>query len=72
VELLSALTTTQGRHFQEIGLLVAGVGAVVLIVAAALGLQQYSVRAERGTMIAAGVLLVVGIFLQVFGVHRGF
>jgi hypothetical protein len=69
--ILLTLTNVQSRHFQEIGLIVAALGGVALVVAAALGLRDASREVERGVVIAAGALLVVGFLLQGYGVHRG-
>jgi hypothetical protein len=61
----------QSRHLQEIGLLVAALGGVALVVAAALALGSARREVERGIVIAAGALLVVGFLVQAYGVHRG-
>jgi drug/metabolite transporter (DMT)-like permease len=67
--LLLTVSAAQKHHFQEIGLVLAVVGALVIVLAGVLGLRPRSRLAEHTTMIIAGVLLAVGMALQLYGVH---
>jgi hypothetical protein len=66
-----AVTVAQKRHMQEVGLIVGGVGAAVLVVAGVLGLMSMSRVVERSTVVIAGVLLTVGFIVQLLAIHGG-
>lgn len=63
--------SANSRHMQEIGYLISGIGAIVLIVAGGLGLSVGRERAERYAVIVAGLLLGVGFLLGLLGLHNG-
>jgi len=50
---------------------VAAVGGVALVVGAVLGIMEYGRRSELGFVVAAGVLLAVGMVIAIVGVHSG-
>lgn len=60
-----------GRRLQEIGFIVAGLGAIALIVVGGLGLSGGREQAERYAIIVAGLLLGVGFLLGLLGLHTG-
>jgi hypothetical protein len=64
-----AVTATQKRDMQEVGLGLAFLGALAVIISGALGVRSASRTAERSLMIVAGVLLAVGFALQLFALH---
>lgn len=69
-------TSATGRHLQYAGLIVAGLGAIALIVAGALGAQSLSRRSgvrmqEMITVMIAGLLLGVGFLIDIIGLHHG-
>jgi|HubBroStandDraft_1064217.scaffolds.fasta_scaffold277362_2 hypothetical protein len=63
------VSAAQKHHFQEFGLVVAAIGALVIVLAGVLGLRPRSRVAEHTAMIIAGALLAVGMALQLYGVH---
>ena len=71
MNLVLAVTAAQRRHMQEIGLVIAVVGALAVIVSGAFGLRSMSRMAERSTMIVAGVFLTVGFVVQLLALHSG-
>lgn len=64
-----ATTAAQKRHMQEIGLLIAGIGALALILSAVFGLLSMTRSTERGTMVVAGLLLGAGFLVQLLALH---
>ena len=66
---LATAAAANKRHMQEIGLIIAMVGALAIILSGAFGLRSMSRMIERSTMIVAGVLLGVGFVLQLYGLH---
>ena len=64
-----ATTAAQKRHLQEIGLIIAMVGALAVFLSGAFGLRSMSRAVERSTMMVAGVLLGVGFVIQLFALH---
>jgi hypothetical protein len=69
MHLIMAVTVAHKRHVQEIGLLIACVGAVAVVLSGAFGLRSMSRLAERSMMIVAGVLLGAGFGVQLLGIH---
>ncbi len=49
----------------------AAVGGVALVVAAVLGMMEFSRRSELGFVVLSGVLLAAGLVLAAVGVHGG-
>jgi len=68
---LLATTVAQKRHLQEIGLVVAIVGAGVVILAGFFGLRSFSRLTERSTLILGGLLLAIGFVIQLLSIHSG-
>jgi len=66
-----AAATTQRRHMQEIGFLIAAAGGVAVVLSGVFGLRSMSRMTERSTMVVAGVLLTVGLVMQFFALHSG-
>jgi hypothetical protein len=58
------------RHTQEIGVIIALVGGLVLVVSGLLGLFNAERWVERLATIAAGVLLAVGMLVLLLGLHH--
>lgn len=54
---------------QEIGLVVAGVGALAVLLSGLFGLRSMSRALERSTMAVAGVLLGAGFVIQFLAIH---
>jgi hypothetical protein len=69
MHLLLAVTAAQKHHLQEIGLVIAVVGALAVVLSGALGLRPRSRTAERSAMIVGGLLLAVGLGIQLFALH---
>jgi drug/metabolite transporter (DMT)-like permease len=67
--LILAVTASQKRDMQEIGLGLAFLGALAVVLSGALGLRSASRTAERSTMIVAGIFLAVGFAVQLFALH---
>lgn len=65
-----AANATTARHLQEIGAIIAGVGALALLIAGILGFMEFERRTERLAVIIAGVLLGIGFLLQLLGLHK--
>jgi hypothetical protein len=64
-----AVTATQKRDMQEVGLGLAFLGALAVLLSGALGLRSASRGAERSMMVVAGVLLAVGFAVQLVALH---
>jgi hypothetical protein len=64
-----AATAAQKRHMQEIGLVIAAIGGVVVVLSGIFGLRSMSRLVERSTMIVAGVLLAAGFAVQLLALH---
>lgn len=64
-----AVTATQKRDMQEIGLGIVFLGALAVLLSGALGLRSASRVAERSVMMVAGILLAVGFVIQLLAVH---
>lgn len=58
------------RHTQEIGVLIAMVGGVILIVSGVLGMLNFERRTERLATVLAGLLVTVGMLVLFFGLHK--
>jgi hypothetical protein len=68
--LLLGLTITGKRRVSEIGFLLAGLGAVLVIFQGLMLRSNPSARESRGTVTAAaGVLLGAGFLLQLISLH---
>jgi hypothetical protein len=66
----AAAKTASNRHTQEIGVLIALVGGLVLVLSGVLGLFNAERWVERSATILAGVLLAVGMIVLFFGLHH--
>jgi hypothetical protein len=69
MHLFLVVTAAQKRHLQEIGILIAGIGAVAVFLSGLFGLRSMSRVVERATMMVAGVLLTVGFIIELYGLH---
>jgi hypothetical protein len=69
MDIVLATAAANKRHMQEIGLVIAMVGGLVVLLSAAFGLRSMSRLIERSTMMAAGALLAVGFILQLLALH---
>jgi uncharacterized YccA/Bax inhibitor family protein len=69
MDLVLAVTAAQKRHLQEIGLVIAAVGALAVVLSGVFGLRSMSRVVERSTMILGGVLLGVGFIVQLLALH---
>jgi hypothetical protein len=68
---LLAMSKSQARHLQEIGFLIGAIGGLFLVIAAVLGLMEFSRRSELGLVLVSGILLIVGFVLALIGIHGG-
>jgi uncharacterized membrane protein len=70
-----AISVHTAHRLQEVGILIAGLGAICLIIVGVLGqrrvtsLASVSPMAEYVMMIVAGVLLGIGFLIELIGVH---
>ena len=71
MDIVFATAAAQKRHMQEIGLIIAMVGALAVLLSGAFGLRSMSRTVERSTMMVAGILLGVGFLIQLLGLHSG-
>ena len=69
MNILLVVTVAQKRHMQEIGLILAMVGAVAVVLSGIFGLRSMTRTVERSTMIVGGVLLGVGFIVQLLALH---
>ncbi len=72
---LIAMSLHTAHRFQEIGVIIAGLGAIALIVAGAMGLRRArgadsDPAQERIWTLVAGVLLGIGLLVLLIGIHR--
>jgi hypothetical protein len=66
----AATKASSSRHTQEIGVLIAMVGGLVLVISGILGMLNFERRTERLVTIVAGVLLAVGMLVLFLGLHK--
>ncbi|MBV8949256.1 MAG: hypothetical protein JOZ99_00155 [Actinobacteria bacterium] len=79
--LLAAITSitvkSSARHEAEIAAIIGGVGAILIIVGAAMGLRLLPAgaaadRAERVAYLLGGLLIGLGFLLFLLAIHGGF
>jgi hypothetical protein len=72
VNLVAALSRTDARHLTEVGLLVAGIGAIVIILGGLFGAIRRGASPAPWVLTLAGALLIgVGFLLQLISIHYG-
>jgi hypothetical protein len=76
MQAILAISLHTAHQLQQVGLLVAGLGAIALVVVGVLGYRRVNGRGsesplpERTVMIVAGLLLGLGYLIQLIGVHH--
>jgi hypothetical protein len=66
----AASKAASSRHTQEIGVLIAMLGGVILVVSGVLGMLNFERRTERLATVLAGVLVTAGMLTLFFGLHK--
>ncbi len=73
MDIIVAAAST-ARRLQEVGAIVAGLGAIMVIVAGLIGLgavrHEGNRERERYALIVAGLLLGIGFLLTLLGLHH--
>lgn len=74
MDIILAAANASSRHLQEYGTIIAGIGAILLIVAGAVGLgavrRDGNRETERYLLIASGLLLGIGFLVELLGLHH--